>query len=231
VFRDYRAEGPNPARWRGNLDQQLGKRSKIKPVKHHAALPYESIGGFMTALRQQEGVAPRALEFIILTAARTGEALGATWAEIDLAENVWTVPASRMKAKREHRVPLSPAAVKLLEAMKPLREKGDFVFPGGSEGEALSNMACLKVLERMARDELTVHGMRSTFRDWASECTSYPHEVCEMALAHVIPNKAEAAYRRRDLFEKRRHLMTDWAKRCAKADSATVTEIRARKAA
>jgi integrase len=208
--------GENPARWKGHLDTLLPARSKVQAVEHHAALPYAETGAFMHLLRDETGVGARALEFLILTAARTGEVIGATWGEFDLAQNVWTVPAERMKAKREHRVPLSPAAVKVLTAMQAIRTN-DFVFPGGKAGKPLSNMAMLALLKRMERADLTAHGFRSTFRDWAAECTAYPGEVAEAALAHTVGDKVEAAYRRGDLFEKRRRLMNDWAKHCAHA--------------
>jgi integrase len=163
--------------------------------------------------RDQEGIAARALEFLILTAARTGEVIGAQWDEVDLEDEVWVVPGTRMKAGREHRVPLSAAALTVLEQLKRLRE-GDFVFPGGRKGRPLSNMAMLKLLDRMGRDDLTAHGFRSTFRDWAAESTNFPREVVGMALAHTIESKVEAAYRRGDLFQKRRQLMEAWAKFC-----------------
>lgn len=205
--------GENPARWRGHLDKLLPARSRVRGVKHHAALPFDELPAFMPELRAREGVAPRALEFAILTAARTGEVIGATWDEIDLAAKVWTVPAGRMKGKREHRVPLSDRAVKLLSEIKA-EASGEFVFPGGRKGAPLSNMALLATLKRMDRPDLTAHGFRSTFRDWAAERTSYPGDLVEMALAHTISNKVEAAYRRGDLFEKRRRLMDAWTKFC-----------------
>jgi integrase len=207
--RGYRA-GENPARWRGHLDKLLPTALNRKHRRHHAALPYEEIGEFIQKLRAQEGSAARALEFAILTAARTQEVIGATPDELEAEKGLWTVPAGRMKAGREHRVPLSPQALVVVKA----QASGPFVFGGGREGAPLSNMAMLELLRRMGRDDLTVHGFRSTFRDWAAECTAYPGEVCEMALAHAISDKAEAAYRRGDLFEKRRRLMADWAKYC-----------------
>jgi len=206
--RGYR-KGENPARWRGHLEKLLPARSKVKAVEHHAALPYGELPRFMAALRDQAGNGARALEFAILTAARTGEVIGATWDEIDLDAETWTVPRERMKAKREHRVFLSDSAVAVL---KPLKEaaRSSYVFPGGKDGKPLSNMAMLTTLKRMKRDDLTTHGFRSTFRDWAAEITDYPSEVVEMALAHVVTNKVEAAYRRGDLFEKRKGLMRAW---------------------
>jgi integrase len=213
TVRGYR-QGDNPARWRGHLDKLLPARSKIREVEHHAALPYDEIADFLAALRSQEGIAARALEFLILTAARTGEVIEARWDEIDLDEKIWVVPAARMKAGREHRVPLSPMAVAIVEQMKECRES-EFAFPGGKRGKPLSNMAMLKALGRMGRHDLTAHGFRSTFRDWAAERTNFPREVAEAALAHTIGDKVEAAYRRGDLFRKRRQLMEAWARFCA----------------
>jgi integrase len=207
--RGYRA-GENPARWRGHLDKLLPSALNRKNRKHHAALPYDEIGTFLEKVRAQEGTAARALEFTILTAARTQETIGAKPEEIGAEKALWTIPAGRMKAGREHRVPLSPQALQVLKA----QASGSYLFCGMKEGAPLSNMAMLELLRRMGRDDLTVHGFRSTFRDWAAECTAYPGEVCEMALAHAITDKAEAAYRRGDLFEKRRRLMADWAKYC-----------------
>ena len=209
----------NPARWRGHLANLLPSRSKVRRVKHHAALPWQDIGGFMGTLRKQGGTAARALEFAILTATRTGETLGARWSEIDMGAAVWMVPGERMKAGREHRVPLSDAALAVLATMAPLRpEEGDgYVFPGAAEGKPLSSMAMLMLLRRMKRSDLTAHGFRSTFRDWTEEATSTPHAVAEAALAHTIGDKVEAAYRRGDLFAKRAHLMAEWASYCAKA--------------
>lgn len=207
-------QGENPARWRGNLDHLLPTISKASRVTHLAALPFAQVGEFMTRLRQRSGTAARALEFAILTAARTGEVIGARWTEIDFHQRVWTVPAERMKTAKEHRVPLSTAAIAVLQTQAEIRE-GDFVFPSQRPEKAVSNMALLRVLQRMKRVDLTVHGFRSTFRDWASEQTSHPHEVAEMALAHQIANKVEAAYRRGDLLQKRAVLMEDWAQYCA----------------
>ncbi len=211
--RGYR-QGENPARWRGHLENLLPKRSKVRRVEHHAALPYPEIAAFMSELRQQEGVAARALEFAILTAARTGEVIGARWDEFNLAEHLWTIPADRMKAGKEHRVPLSDAALAIVEQMATIRS-GDFVFPGGRANRPLSNMAFLMLLRRIGRGDLTAHGFRSSFRDWAAERTSFPAEVAEMALAHAVADKVEAAYRRGDLFQKRRQLADAWAKFCA----------------
>jgi integrase len=208
--------GENPARWRGHLDKVLPARAKVQRVKHHAALPFDELGMFMAALRLEQGVSARALEFAILTAARTGEVIGGKWSEFDLINKVWIVPGERMKAGREHRVPLSKRAMTILRDVKPDQITGEmFVFPGNKPGSPLSNMAFLMLLRRMKRDDLTVHGFRSTFRDWAAEHTNFPNEVAEMALAHTIGNKVEAAYRRGDMFEKRRALMNAWAKACA----------------
>jgi integrase len=223
--RKYRS-GENPARWRGHLDKLLPKRSKVQKVRNHPALPYVELSAFMEALRMRNGTAPKALEFIILTGARESEVTNARWQEIDLEARVWLVPGDRMKSARDHRVPLSDAAVRLLKAMSEERQS-DYVFPGWKATKAITGAACLKVLRDMERPDLTVHGFRSTFRDWAAEQTNYPREVAEAALAHVVADKVEAAYRRGDLFEKRRRMMSDWAKYCAtKAKAATVTPIR-----
>jgi integrase len=179
----------------------------VAKVEHHAALPYRELPGFLADLRQREGVAARALEFAILTAARTGEVIGSTWAEIDLEARLWTLPAERMKAGREHRVPLSEAALAIMRSLYEVRT-GDRVF-------SISNMAMLMLLRRMGRGDLTTHGFRSTFSDWCSEMTNFPSEVREMALAHVVGDKVEAAYRRGDLFEKRRQLAEAWGRFCA----------------
>jgi integrase len=213
----YRS-GENPARWKGHLDHLLPARSKVAKQEHHAALPWAEAGAFMAALRGQEGISARALEFAILTAVRTSEALGATWGEIDLASKLWTVPAERMKAGREHRVPLSEAAIGILNEMAKKRVVSTPdapLFPGAKAAKPLSNMALLMTLRRMKRDDLTTHGFRSTFRDWVSEQTDYPGDVAEMALAHAIGDAVEAAYRRGDLFEKRRRMMDEWATFCA----------------
>jgi len=201
--RGYR-QGENPARWRGHLENLLPKKSTVRRVEHHAALPYVEISAFMGELRGQEGIAARALAFAILTVARTGEVIGATWAEIDMAARIWTIPAERMKAGKEHRVPLSEAAIAILDQMDQGRDK---VFP-------ISNMAMAMLLRRMGRGDLTVHGFRSSFSDWCAERTAFPSEVREMALAHTVADKVEAAYRRGDLIEKRRALAEAWAKFC-----------------
>lgn len=214
AFRGYR-EGENPARWKGHLEHELPARSKVQKVEHHAALPYAELGAFMVELRKREGLSARALEFAILTAARSGEVRGATWAEIDLPGRIWTVPAERIKAGKEHRVPLSDEAVKLLEAL-PRIVGNPYVFPAPRGGQ-LSDMALTAVLRRMERGGLTQHGFRSTFRDWAGETTAYPREVCEHALAHKLADGVEAAYQRGDLLAKRARLMADWARYCGTA--------------
>lgn len=219
--------GDNPARWRGHLDAVLAKPNKVKTVQHHAALPHEQLPAFLARLATQEGTAARALEFAILTAARSGEVRGATWDEFDLEAKVWTVPASRMKAGKEHRVPLTPAAVALIKRQPRVSE---YVF-AAPRGGALSDMALSAVLRRMKVDA-TVHGMRSTFRDWAGETTAFDRETIEHALAHRLKDKAEAAYARGSHFDKRRKLMEAWAKFCKTAPKGAadnVTPIRAKK--
>ena len=225
--RGYR-QGENPARWRGHLAQILPARTKLSRG-HHKAMPYDAIPAFVEQLQGREAVAALALEFVILTAARTGEVIAAEWSEVDLAKAVWTVPAERMKAGKEHRVPLSPRALAILEETKQLG--GKYLFPGAQRAK-LSGMAMAMLLRRMKQD-VTVHGFRSAFRDWAAECTGYSHEVAEMALAHTIGNAVERAYRRGDLFDKRRRLMADWATYCASGAPAggKVTPIRGEAAA
>ncbi|MDO9094002.1 MAG: integrase arm-type DNA-binding domain-containing protein [Rubrivivax sp.] len=208
-------DGTNPARWRGHLDKLLAKPSKVNNREHHAALPVGDVGAFMARLRSAEGMGARALEFAILTAARSGEVRGATWAEIDADAKVWTVPGARMKAGKEHRVPLSDAALALLAALP--QGKPDALVFRAPRGGALSDMTLTAVLRRMDVPAVP-HGFRSTFRDWASERTSYPSDAAEMALAHAIADKVEAAYRRGDLFEKRRLMMADWAQFLAHAE-------------
>jgi integrase len=204
--RGYRA-GENPARWRGHLDKLLPNRRKVRRVRNHPAMPYADLPAFMSELRDRKSISARALEFLVLTAARTSEAIGARWDEIDLAGKVWTIPADRMKAGREHRVPLSHRA---LEILGSLPRDGAFAFVGARVGKPLSNMALLELMRGM-RAGFVPHGFRSSFRDWAAEKTAYPAEVVEMALAHAIASKVEAAYRRGDLFQKRRLLMESWA--------------------
>lgn len=219
----------NPARWRGHLDKLLPKPSKVADKGHHAALPWRDVGAFLARLEGVEGMGAAALRFAILTAARSGEVRGATWSEIDMQARTWTVPGSRMKAGKDHRVPLSDAAVRLLEGL-PRYVGNDLVFPA-PRGGVLSDMTLSAVMKRLSVPA-TVHGFRSTFRDWAAESTAYPSDVVEMALAHTIRNKVEAAYRRGDLFEKRRQLMQAWADYCARAEtSAEVVSIGAARVA
>jgi integrase len=213
TVRGYRT-GDNPARWTGHLSEVLPARGEIKKTVHHPAMPHAEVPGFMAELRKREGVAARALEFVILTAARTGEVIGARWSEVDLGGKIWTVPAGRMKGGKEHRVPLSDRAVELLRAL-PAEDGNDFVFMGSRPGTGLSNTTLTQVLKRMNHDGITVHGFRSTFRDWASETTNFPNHVVEMALAHAIGDKVEAAYRRGDLAVKRRKLAEAWSGFCA----------------
>jgi integrase len=222
-------QGPNPAQWKGNLAHILPARAKIRKVEHHAALPIDNMPEFLAALRGREGMAARALEFAILPAARTGEVLGARWVEIDLGARIWVVPAGHMKVGREHRVPLGDAALAVLDRVRPLALMTDGkpdsaapVFPGLRRALPLSNMVMLMLLRRMKRGDLTAHGFRSTFSDWAAERTAYPREVVEMALAHAIKSRVEAAYRRGDLFEKRRQLMGAWARHCEGASGEVV---------
>ncbi len=225
TVRGYR-KGDNPARWRGHIEHLLATRNDVAPVEHHAALPFDEIGAFMVGLRQRSGFGARALEFAILTAARSGEVRGATWAEIDPDARVWTIPKERMKAKREHRIPLSEEALALLNAL-PRIDGTDLVFPSTKNTE-LSDATLTATLKRMGLG-VTAHGFRSSFRDWAGETTAYPREVIEHALAHQLKDKAEAAYARGSLFEKRRRLMADWAQYCGKVSGkhgGTVTAIR-----
>ena len=214
TVRGYR-HGLNPARWKGHLDALLAAPTKVAKVEHHEAMPVDKVAAFMATLRQAEGMGARALEFAILTAARSGEVRGLTAGEIDRKAKVWTVPAGRMKGEREHRVPLSEAALDVLKRVDAMdKPTSDFVFPA-PKGGALSDMTLSAVMRRMKLSAVP-HGFRSTFRDWAAERTNYPHEVAEMALAHAVGDKVEAAYRRGDLFEKRRNIMNDWAAFLAK---------------
>jgi integrase len=206
--------GENPFRWRGHLDALLPKRAKLSRG-HHAAMAFDGVPAFMARLRAMGGLAPMALEFTILTAARTGEVLGATWDEIDLDGKVWTIPAERMKAGKEHRVPLSDRAVAILDLMKQA-QTSPYIFPGIKRGQPLNPTAMEGVLRRAGVD-VTVHGFRSSFRDWCGDRTNHPRDVVEAALAHVIENKVEAAYRRSDALAKRRQLMTAWAEFCGRA--------------
>ena len=218
------ADIPNPARWKGHLSEVLPPPDKTKPVQHHAALAYTAVPTFMAELEGRQAIAARALAFTILTASRTGETIGATWDEIDLKEGVWTIPAGRMKAAKEHKVPLADAALEILRAL-PREAGNDFVFIGQQGGGGLSNMAMLALLKRMDQP-VTVHGFRSAFRDWAAERTSFANHILEMALAHTVQG-VEAAYRRGDLLDKRRRLMSEWASYCyTKPASGEVVGIR-----
>lgn len=222
-------EGENPARWRGHLDHLLPKPSKLSRG-HHPAMPYEQLPAFITDLRKREATAALALELCILTAARSGEILGMRWPEVDLEKKVWTVPADRMKAGREHRVPLSSRALAILQQLERLKT-GEFVFQGQARNKPLSSMAMEMVLRRMEIEAATVHGFRSSFRDWAGNVSSFPREIVEMALAHVIGDKAEQAYRRGDALEKRRKLMDAWASYCEPKKTGNVVQIGKRKRA
>lgn len=242
--RGYR-KGENPARWKGHLDHILPARAKVQKVRHHTALDYRDIGAFMVALKAVDGMGARALEFAILCASRSNEVRGATWGEIDEKAGVWIIPTERMKAEREHRVPLSPAALALLES-QPRMVGTNLIFPSAKNG-VLSDMTLTAVIRRMheastkagdsgwcdsAGKVITAHGFRSSFRDWAGETTAYPREVIEHALAHQLKDAAEAAYQRGDLLDKRRRLMADWAKHCATvAKVADVTPIRSNQGA
>jgi len=206
-------QGENPARWKNHLDQSLARRSKVARVKPRAALPYSDVAGFVAQLKTMDGLAPLALEFTILTAARTGEVIGATFDEFDFDAKTWTVPGERMKSGRTHVVPLSSRALQLVKAQHKVATSR-YVFPGMRPSQPMSNMAMLALLKRMDRTDITVHGFRSTFRDWAAEVTDFPGEVAEMALAHVVSDKTEAAYRRGTMKEKRRKMMDAWAKYC-----------------
>jgi len=219
--------GDNPARWKGFLSEALPDRSQVTKVNHHAALPYRDVPGFMQQLRAREGVAAQALEFTILTVARTNEVIGAKWSEIDLGTKMWTVPAGRMKGGRKHTVPLSARAAELLQAL-PKESADGFIFVGPRPGAGLSNMSMTAVLRRMGFGHVTTHGFRSSFRDWCAERTNFSREVAEMALAHAVGDKVEAAYRRGDLSSKRRQLAEAWSKYCCSPSvtGATVTPIR-----
>jgi integrase len=204
--------GDNPARWRDHLANLLPAPSKVAPTEHHPALPYPEIASFITELQQQESIGARALEFAILTAARAGEVLGAKWGEINLAERLWTISGARMKEGKEHRVPLSASAMAILK-MQEIR-LGDYVFPGRNGSSPLGKTTVFKLLRRMGRGALTMHGFRSTFRDWCAERTNFPREVAELALAHSVGSEVERAYQRGDLFQKRRQIMDAWARFC-----------------
>lgn len=216
--------GDNPARWKGTLDHLLPARGKVRRVKHHPAMPYAQVPAFLVKLAAQEGSAALALRFAILTAARTGEVIGARWAEMDLEAATWTIPGERMKAGRDHRVTLNEAAAALLSELPRV---GEHVFVGLQRGEPLSNMALLMLLRRMEVEGVTVHGFRSSFRDWAAEQTNFPREVIEAALAHAPTDKVEAAYLRTDHFEKRRLLLAAWGRYCTADTTANVVPLRA----
>lgn len=213
--------GENPARWRGHLEQILPKRNRARRVKHHPALPFPDLPEFMTELAKREATAARVLHLLILTCVRTSEALLARPEEFDLEKRVWTVPPDRMKMERELRVPLVDEAVEIVREALKTAKPGGYLFPGQRKGRPLSNMAMLNMLERMGYDEITVHGFRSTFRDWVAECTEYPDSLAEMALAHAVENKVEGAYRRGDMLERRRKMMVEWSRYCA-GQTATV---------
>lgn len=211
--RGYRT-GENPARWRGHLDNLLPRPAKVHTVEHQPALPYSEIGDFMKLLEAMEGLGALAMRFTILTASRTSEAIEATWSEIDMDKAMWIVPAIRAKGKRDHRVPLSDAALEILRLALKANPKSPFVFAGMKKDKPLSNMAMLAVLKRMQRTDITVHGFRSTFRDWCAERANYPREIAEAALSHISGDKVETAYLRSDHLEKRRRLMSEWSAYC-----------------
>lgn len=216
-------DGSNPAAWRGHLKSLLPARQKLTRG-HHAALAYDDMPEFMATLRERDGLAARALELAILTACRSGEVLGARWEEFDLEKAIWTVPGVRMKGGLAHRVPLSARALEIIESI-PKVDGNPHVFPGLKPGKPLSGMSMEMTLRRMGRDDITVHGMRSAFRDWAAEKTSFPHHTAEHALAHRISDKAESAYRRGDELDRRRKLMEAWAQWCEPRASANVVPI------
>ncbi|MBI1650111.1 tyrosine-type recombinase/integrase [Hyphomicrobium sulfonivorans] len=221
--------GDNPARWRGCLDKLLPAKTKVRRVKHMAAMPYADVASFIGELRDRPGFSGKALQFAIFTACRTGEVTGARWDEIDLTEQLWSIPGERTKSGRQHRVPLSKPAMTLLTNL-PCVKNEPFIFPGGKEGAGLSNMAMLELLREMRGKGLTVHGFRSSFRDWCAEQTNFPREIAEAALAHVLKDKTEAAYQRGDLLEKRRKLMEAWSSYCTRP-AATADNVRQLRAA
>jgi integrase len=220
--------GENPARWRGHLDNLLPKRDRLTRG-HHKALPYAELADFMAKLRAVDSLSALALEWAILSACRSGEVLGATWSEIDRKGAVWAIPAQRMKAKHEHRVPLTGRMLELLERLEPLRMEGDYLFPGTKRGKPLSGMSMTMQLCRMGFGHVTVHGFRSAFRDWAGEETGFPREVAEAALAHVVGDATERAYRRGDALKKRHELMEAWAQWCERSTAADVVSLQGRK--
>jgi integrase len=211
--RGYRT-GENPARWRGHLDQLLPKKTKVRKVQHQPAMPYLAVPGFMSELRERDSISARGLEFTILAAVRTSETIGATWDEIDLEAKTWTIPARRIKAERDHRVPLSARLLEILASI-PREQGNSHLFVGARHSKGLSDMAMLELLRGMDSNGYTVHGFRSSFRDWCAEQTNYPRELAEVALAHALKDRTEAAYQRGDLLQKRRRLMADWARYCA----------------
>ena len=218
--------GENPAAWRGHLENLLPKRQSLTRG-HFGAMSWADVPAFVEQLRQRHGVAARALEFLILTAARSGEVRGACWGEIDLAAKIWTVPAVRMKARKEHRVPLADCALAILELVAPLQRNDGLIFPGIKSGAALSDMTLSAVLRRMKLETVTVHGFRWSFRDWCGESTNFPREIAEAALAHVVGNKVEQAYRRGDALERRRELMSIWSCFCERAEGTNVVAFKA----
>jgi integrase len=214
--------GDNPAKWAGHLEEALPAKTRV--TEHHRALPYADVPAFVAKLANQRGVAPKAMEFLILTAARSGEAIGARWDEIDFDKKLWTIPAERMKEKKEHRVPLTDRALAIL---KELPREGDFAFIGSRKNMPLGKNSFLKLIWAMNREDITVHGFRSSFRDWAGEMTAFPADICEVALAHAVGGKVQTTYQRGDLLEKRRKLMEAWAAFCGMPKrGATVTPIR-----
>ncbi len=219
-------DGENPAQWRGNLDAILPKQKKRATVKHHAAMAYADVPAFMAQLGTRHALAADALAFLILTAARTGEVINAAWDEIDFDARVWTVPAERMKMRKEHAVPLTDEALAILRPLHDARVS-QWIFPGTSPKKPMSNMAMNQLLKRMDRDSITVHGFRSSFRDWAGDETSFPREIAEGCLAHAVGDETERAYRRRDAIEKRRKLLEAWAQFCAGQSGAKVVPLRA----
>lgn len=224
--REYR-QGENPARWRGHLENLLARPSKLIKVEHFAALPYTKVNAFLQSLEGQAGMGAEALKLVIYTACRSREVLEATWDEIDLTDKIWTIPAERMKTGKEHRVPLTPPVLAILRDMKREQERfsddgthpTSYIFPNAKGDAPLSNAVMLALLKRMNRKDITVHGFRSSFRDWAAEQTNFPREVAEAALAHALQSRVEAAYRRSDLFDKRRLLMEKWARYCQQEQS------------
>jgi integrase len=218
--RGYRS-GENPAQWRGHLDQLLPAPARVQPVEHHRALPYGDIPTFMGQVRARDGISARALELLILTAIRIGEALGARWDEIDLRAKLWTIPKERMKSGKEHRVPMAPRALAIVQEMAELRFN-EFVFPGAKQGRPLSDSGIRGLVRELHEAVITRHGFRSSFRDWAAETTGFPNHVVEMALAHAVSDAVEAAYRRGDLLEKRRELMEAWAAYCERTSAEIV---------